>query len=32
MLEGDAEGAAEAMRVHIASAKAIATMVYKIEL
>jgi DNA-binding GntR family transcriptional regulator len=32
MLNGDAEGAAEAMRAHIASAKAIASMVYKIQL
>ena len=30
MMDGDADGAAEAMRAHIASAKAIASMVYKI--
>ncbi len=32
MLDRDAEGAAEAMRAHIASAKMIASMVYKIQL
>lgn len=32
MLDGDADGAAEAMRTHIASAKTIASMVYKIQL
>jgi DNA-binding GntR family transcriptional regulator len=31
MLERDADGAAEAMRVHIASAKMIASMVYRIQ-
>jgi len=31
MLDGDADAAAEAMRVHIASAKKIASMVYKIQ-
>ena len=31
MLDGDADGAVEAMRAHIASAKAIASMVYKME-
>jgi DNA-binding GntR family transcriptional regulator len=30
MMDGDADGAAEAMRVHIASAKVIASLVYKI--
>jgi DNA-binding GntR family transcriptional regulator len=31
MLERDTDGAAEAMRVHIASAKMIASMVYRIQ-